>query len=125
MSANRGESQAGGSVDGVVDPAAVVDVRDNPSANRYEAWVDERLAGFAEYRPMTGRLVFVHTWVDAAFAGRGIGRRLAAGALADVRARGLRVTPVCRFIAAYVRAHPEHGDLVVGIRGTTPATGSP
>lgn len=96
-----------------------IEVRDNPSASRYEAWVDGRLAGFAEYRPATGRLVFVHTEVGAAFSGRGIGQRLAAGALDDVRARGLRVTPVCRFIAAYIRAHPEYGDLVVGIRGSS------
>jgi predicted GNAT family acetyltransferase len=100
-----------------------VEVRDNPAANRYEAWVDEELAGFAEYQPAGGRLVFVHTEVLPAFAGRGIGSRLAAGALNATRARGLKMTPRCPFIAAYIRSHPEYRDMVVGARGSSAAHG--
>ena len=96
-----------------------VEVRDNPTANRYEAWVGNALAGFAEYRPAGNRLVFVHTEVLPAFAGRGIGNRLAAGALDAVRSRGLKVTPRCPFIAAYIRSHPGYADLVVGGRASS------
>lgn len=95
-----------------------VEVRDNPTANRFEAWVGDELAGFAEYRPAANRLVFVHTEVLPAFAGRGIGTRLAAGALDAARARGLRVTPRCPFIAAWIRAHPGYANMVVGVRGS-------
>jgi predicted GNAT family acetyltransferase len=94
-----------------------VEVRDNPEANRFEAWVDGALAGFSEYEPRDGWLVFVHTEVDPAFGGRGIGGRLASGALNEARARGLLVTPLCPFIAAYIRSHPAYRDLVVGVRG--------
>ncbi len=97
-----------------------IEVRDNPAEHRYEAWLDGALAGFSEYEPRDGWLVFTHTEVDPAFGGKGVGTRLAAGALDDVRARGLRATPQCPFIAAYIKSHPAYGDLVVGVRGTVP-----
>lgn len=57
--------------------------------------------------------MLVHTDVDPAFEGRGLGSRLIGGALADIRARGLLFVPLCPFVAAYVRRHPEYADLVV------------
>ena len=89
-----------------------VRIVDNPGARRYEALVGDGLAGFAEYRALPGRIVFIHTEVTAEFEGRGVGGRLAAGALDDVRARGLDVTAKCPFIAAYIRRHPEYADLL-------------
>jgi predicted GNAT family acetyltransferase len=47
-----------------------------------------------------------------------VGSQLVRGALDDLRARGLRVVPLCPFVAAYLRRHPEDADLV----GTDPAT---
>jgi len=93
-------------------PVEPPQITDNPGERRYEARVDGQLAGFAEYRIAGGRVIFFHTEVDPAFEGHGVGARLAAGALDDVRARGLRMTPRCPFIAAFVRRHPEYEDLV-------------
>ena len=90
-----------------------VRVIDQPVEQRYEAYVDGVLAGFAEYVPRPGRLVFTHTEVDPDFEGRGVGGALAAAALDDVRRRGLRATPRCPFIAGYIRRHPAYADLVV------------
>jgi predicted GNAT family acetyltransferase len=87
-------------------------VADNPDERRYEVWVGDQLAGKAEYRQAGNRLIFFHTEIDDAFAGGGVGSRLAREALDDVRRRGLRVTPKCPFIAAYIRRHPEYRDLV-------------
>ena len=94
-------------------------VIDNPGARRYDAWFGAELAGFAEYDPAEGRLIFTHTEVDPAFSGRGVGSGLARAALDDVRARGLHVTPLCPFISAWIKRHPAYGDLVVGIQGGT------
>ena len=87
-------------------------VRDKAEKSRYEVFVDGQPAGFAAYRVAPGRVVFVHTEIDPSFAGRGVGSALVSGALEDVRRQDKLVTARCPFVAAYVRAHAEYGDLV-------------
>jgi predicted GNAT family acetyltransferase len=87
-------------------------VRDNPEKLRYEALVDGRVAGLLFYRAREGELVLVHTEVADEFEGQGIGGRLVAGALDDIRARGLRIVPICPFVKGYLRRHPEYTDLI-------------
>jgi len=87
-------------------------VRDEPTASRYEARFGDTVAAFSEYRSLPGRLVFVHTVTAPEFAGRGIADRLARGLLDDVRARGLKLTPICEYIAGFIARHPEDADLV-------------
>ena len=89
-----------------------VRVVDNPARRRYEAYVGDAPAGFVTYVARPGSLVLVHTEIDAAVEGHGVGSRLAAGVLDDIRARGLRVVPRCPFIAAFIGRHPEYADLV-------------
>ena len=87
-------------------------VIDNPSRSRYELRLGEALAGFIAYQAEADALVLVHAEVDPAFEGRGLGSRLVAGALDDIRARGLAVVPVCSFVASYLRRHPEYADVL-------------
>jgi len=87
-------------------------VVDNPDELQYELWVGPTRAGFLRYRQEPGAVVLVHTDVDPVFEGQGLGSHLVAGALADARSRGLRVVPVCPFVTAYLRRHPEQQDLV-------------
>ena len=89
---------------------------DAPERQRYEAILDDRLVGYAEYRLVRGnRVILFHTEVDPTVSGKGIGGRLAEGALDDVRARGLNVTVKCPFIAAWLRRHPEYTDIVLDV----------
>ena len=46
-----------------------VAVRGVPESERYEAFVDGMVAGFAAYRLRDGEMVLVHTDVDDAFEG--------------------------------------------------------
>lgn len=87
-------------------------VRDVPESERYEVSVDGELAGFAAYRRRGDEVVFVHTDVAEGYEGRGVGGALARAALDDVRGRGLRAVPMCPFIAAWIRRHPDYHDLV-------------
>ena len=87
-------------------------VRDNPAELRYEARRGDTLLGQIRYRTEPGLVVLVHTDVDNSVEGTGVGSALVAGALDDIRSRGLRVVAVCPFVAAYIRRHPEYSPLV-------------
>ncbi|HJW76742.1 MAG TPA: GNAT family N-acetyltransferase [Thermoleophilia bacterium] len=83
-----------------------------PEQSRFEIHVGDALAGLTEYRDEPGRRVFTHTEIDPLFSGRGLGTRLIGFALGETRREGLRVVPVCSFVAAFVERHPEYRDLV-------------
>lgn len=85
----------------------------NDSRQRYEARIDGKLAGFAEYIAMTGLVIMSHTEVKPEFEGEGVGSALARHALDDIRAEGSRqVQPLCPFIKGWIDRHPEYQDLV-------------
>jgi predicted GNAT family acetyltransferase len=66
----------------------------------------------SEYNGWRTRSCLPITEVPEALEGQGIGSALARGALDDVRAQGLQVIPLCPFVAAFIRRHPEYLDLV-------------
>jgi predicted GNAT family acetyltransferase len=94
------------------DARSQIEVRDDPSASRYEAVLDGAVAGFAAYERNGDVVVFTHTQVDPAYGGQGIGTTIIEASLADVRAKGLTVTPVCPFYVTYFEKHPEAADLL-------------
>ncbi|TKK88221.1 N-acetyltransferase [Herbidospora galbida] len=91
----------------------MTDVADNAETERFEISVDGEVAGFVKYRlPRPGRIVFVHTEIDPAHEGKGLGSKLARAVLDSARERGLEVVPMCPFIKGYIDRHPEYADLV-------------
>ena len=83
----------------------------NDQTHRFEVRLGEDLA-FAEYRLLHDSIVLPHTVVPEAFAGRGVASALAVAALTYAREHGLKVKPVCPFMAGYITKHPEWQDLV-------------
>lgn len=81
-------------------------VKDNPARKRYELDVDGETA-VVYYELSPAMITFTHTEVPKALEGRGVGSRLARGALEDARSRGLKIVPQCDFIRAYLEKHPE------------------
>ncbi|MEU0541757.1 GNAT family N-acetyltransferase [Nocardia sp. NPDC005978] len=86
----------------------------NESQHRYEVWYGSSLAGFTEYRERDDDTVFIHTEIDPAFGGKGLGSVLAHDAIEDVIARGRVIVPRCPFIKAWLDKHPEYDAHVVG-----------
>jgi hypothetical protein len=62
---------------------------------------------------LAGRVMEItHTGVPPAVEGRGIAAELVAAALAHARANGWKVRPICSYVQAYMRRHPETLDLL-------------
>ncbi|WP_030056106.1 MULTISPECIES: GNAT family N-acetyltransferase [Streptomyces] len=87
-------------------------VTDNPDKSRFEITEDGVPAGFAEYHRHQNEIAFIHTEIDPAFGGRGLGGTLARAALDNAREQGLAVLPYCPFIRGWLGKHPDYVDLV-------------
>jgi predicted GNAT family acetyltransferase len=87
---------------------ATLSVRDNREELRYELVRGGEVLGFLLYRIEPDAVVLVHTDVDPAYEGQGLGSVLVKGALDDLRERGVRAVPLCPFVRAYIRRHPEY-----------------
>lgn len=87
-------------------------VADNAEKQRYEARQGSEVVGFITYRLDSGRMTLIHTEVAPALEGQGIASQLVAEALDDIRRRGLTIVPICPFVRAHLRRHPEYADLV-------------
>jgi uncharacterized protein len=86
-------------------------VSNNEARHQYELRVGDALA-LAAYKLDGGVIRFTHTEVPEELEGQGIGKRLVAGALDDVRRRGLKVVPLCAFVRHYIDTHPDTQDLL-------------
>jgi len=86
-------------------------VRDNAEESRFELAIGGQTA-YSYYELSPGRITFMHTDVPEVLSGQGVASRLIKGALEQVRARKLKVVAQCEFAAAYLRKHPEYGDLI-------------
>ena len=95
-----------------LEPEPRISVVDDPEHSRYELRVDGEIAGQLVYLTDGARRTLVHTEIEPAFDGQGLGSHLAAGALDDARHRGFTVVPLCPFVTAYLRHHPKQLDVV-------------
>ncbi|MFL5683217.1 MAG: GNAT family N-acetyltransferase, partial [Chloroflexota bacterium] len=80
---------------------------------RYEAHLDDELAGFLEYVTKHGRIALVHTEVFPEYEGLGVASALVRHALDDARSRELRVIALCEYVQGYLARHPGDEDIVV------------
>lgn len=86
-------------------------LRDNKSDQRFE--MDEQgMTSWADYRLSGERLYIDHVESPPALRGTGAAGRLMAAMAADARARGLKITPICGYAAAWLRRSHEFRDLL-------------
>ena len=81
------------------------------AACRFEVVVDGQSC-VCLYRRNGDVVAFTHTEVPWSLQGRGIAAALVAAALDWARAEGLRVRPLCSYVAAYMRRHPATLELL-------------
>ncbi len=74
----------------------------NEELSRFEIYLDNELAGFAEFRMRGNTIVFPHTEIDPKFGGKGLGSALIQYALDDAAMKKLLVAPYCPFVSKYI-----------------------
>src|SRR3990172_7868609 len=88
-----------------------LEVQHISQAERFEIRLGEHLA-VLEYHLDGNDLLFTHTGVPPVLEGQGIGSRLARAGLEYAKEMAYRVIPLCSFIDAYIRRHPEYQALL-------------
>ncbi|WP_394761202.1 GNAT family N-acetyltransferase [Phenylobacterium sp.] len=77
---------------------------------RYE--LDEQgETSWADYRKSGDRIFIDHVEAPEALRGTGAADRLMAALSADIRAKDLKITPICGYAAAWLRRSKAFGDL--------------
>jgi len=89
-----------------------LEVVHNTDKNRFEVTVEGHTA-VTEYMMPGNKIIFSHTEVPVELEGNGIASKLAQTALDYARSENLKVMPLCPYVAAYIRRHPEYRELVL------------
>lgn len=86
---------------------------DHDTKGRYVTRVDGHEAELTYSRMSDTQIIADHTGVPEALKGRGVGLELVNALVADARARGFKIVPLCPFVRAQLARHPEWSDVFV------------
>lgn len=79
---------------------------------RYVMYLPDGSEGEMTYmRRDPGTIIADHTGVPPQYRGQGIAEKLVATAMSDARDNNFRIVPVCSYVVAQFRRHPEWADL--------------
>jgi predicted GNAT family acetyltransferase len=87
-------------------------IEHNVAQHRFEIRFPEGIATLKYHYDAAGRLNLDHTGVPPAQRHHGVAARLADTALNFAQAQNLKVVPVCPYVVAYLKEHPELAPLV-------------
>lgn len=85
-----------------------------PDANRYTLHVGDQLVSVLDYREAGDTTSFTRTFTLPQHRGAGHADTLTTFAVADAAERGLKVVPMCWYVAEWFDRHPEQAHLRVG-----------
>ena len=87
------------------------EVHHNPAASRFELRLGASTA-VLEYSLQADTIIFTHTGVPSEIEGCGIGSQLVRAGLEYAREKGLKVVPLCWFVAGFIERHAEYQNLL-------------
>ena len=88
-----------------------ISISENSDKKRFESRVDGAWACIEYIRAEIERYL-THTEVPSAMEGKGIASLLVKHALDVIAKEERKLVPLCPFVAAYVKKHPEYGELL-------------
>lgn len=87
-------------------------IHNNTRQHRFELETDGKLS-IVEYQLVNDEtLALVHTEVDPSLEGHGIGSKLVEGVLTYIEEHNLTIIPLCPFVSAYLKRHPDWNRVV-------------
>lgn len=89
-----------------------VEREDGATGGVYRVTVDGHVAEMTFSRASDKLIIIDHTEVPEALRGRRIGNLLLERAIADARAAGGKIFPLCPFAASQFRRHAEYRDVL-------------
>lgn len=97
----------------MTDTEFIVTREDGPTHGRYLIRLAPGLEAEMTFgKAPDGTITIDHTGVPPEYEGRGIAAKLVNRAIADAREQGFKIVPVCSYVAAQFRRHPEWADLL-------------
>jgi len=84
----------------------------NESEKQFERHYDGKLARVEFIKTKNDEIFLTHTEVDPSMEGQGIGSQLVKDVLEYSKKENLKVAPICPYIAAYIKRHPEYKSLL-------------
>lgn len=85
---------------------------DNSEEKRFELHIEGHVPRI-EYILTKEKIYLTHTEVPRELEGKGIASSLVKKVLTEIEHRNLTLVPMCPFVAAYVKRHPEWKKLVL------------
>ena len=94
------------------DNEMTVEREDGPTRGRYFITLSPDAEAEMTFRKGDNNTIIIdHTGVPPAFEGRGIAAKLVNKAIEDARKQGFKINPVCSYVVAQFRRHPQWADL--------------
>jgi predicted GNAT family acetyltransferase len=90
----------------------IVEHEDLGARGRYFIRLADGTEGEMTYRKVRDGVVAIdHTYVPDQHRGQGIAEKLVKVGVGDIKAQNLKIIPLCWYVAAQFRRHPEWEDL--------------
>ena len=86
-------------------------VSENKEKKRFEVTLDGK-AAVIEYIRAEDKMYLTHTEVPNEFEGKGIASKMVKQVLQKIKDEGLKLVPLCPFIASYIKRHPEWKEIL-------------
>lgn len=99
-------------IQSIFDSYEKYELKNNKALGRYEFDLGGATAAVDYEECGPGCIAVTHTGVPDRFCGQGIASQLTLAVLEDLKRQGLKVVPLCRFMARYILRHPEWKQMV-------------
>jgi predicted GNAT family acetyltransferase len=91
----------------------IITREDKPTGGRYVARIEGKPDAEMSFSKAGEKIIIIdHTGVPDELGGMGVGKALVEFMVMDVRARGLKIVPLCPFTNAMLRRHKEWQDIL-------------